>query len=128
MANKKISIRSLALAPMAGFRTGITDVPEWGNVKVKLREPSGKAWIEWREIINPEADAEAEPLTPAQVAHRNMQADIVLFMDVLLDENDEPVFGDSDREVVAEIYGPVHARLLKQALDLGMDQATAEKK
>lgn len=126
----KNALRTLALAPMSGFRTSVVHVPEWENVSVKLREPSGKAWLEWRQIINPEQDEGdgSQPLSAAQIAHRNMQADVVLFIDVLLDENDQPVFADEDKPQVEEIYGPVHARLLKQALDLSTSSATAEKK
>lgn len=95
----KNALRALALAPMSGFRTSVVHVPEWENVSVKLREPSGKAWLEWRQIVNPEQDEgdESQPLSAAQVAHRNMQADVVLFIDVLLDDNDQPVnaFGSS---------------------------------
>ncbi len=126
----KNALRKLALAPMSGFRTSVVHVPEWDNVSVKLREPSGKAWLEWRQIVNPEQDEgdESQPLSAAQVAHRNMQADVVLFIDVLLDENDQPVFTAEDKSQVETIYGPVHARLLKQALDLSTSSATAEKK
>lgn len=126
----KNALRTLALAPMSGFRTSVVHVPEWENVSVKLREPSGKAWLEWRQIVNPEQDEgdESQPLSAAQVAHRNMQADVVLFIDVLLDENDQPVFTAEDKSQVEAIYGPVHARLLKQALDLSTSSVTAEKK
>lgn len=126
----KNSIRSLALAPMSGFRTTVIEVPEWEGAQVKLREPSGAAWVEWRQIVNPELDDAEEPqkLTAAQTAHRNIQADVVLFIDVLLDEDDMPVFTADDKPQVEAIYGPVHSRLLKQALDLGTSSAVAEKK
>lgn len=126
----KNSIRALALAPMSGFRTTVIEVPEWEGAKVKLREPSGAAWVEWRQTINPDLseDSEPEKLTAAQTAHRNMQADVVLFIDVLLDEDDMPVFTADDKAQVEAIYGPVHARLLKQALDLSTTSAVAEKK
>ena len=126
----KNSIRSLALAPMSGFRTTVIKVPEWEGARVKLREPSGAAWVEWRQIVNPDlGDAEEQQkLTAAQTAHRNMQADVVLFIDVLLDEDDLPVFNSEDKPQIEAIYGPVHSRLLKQALDLGTSSVDAEKK
>ncbi|KID05292.1 phage tail protein [Hafnia alvei] len=126
----KNALRALALAPMSGFRTLVVSVPEWENVSVKLREPSGKAWLEWRQIVNPEQDEgdESQLLSAAQAAHRNMQADVVLFIDVLLDDNDQPVFTAEDKSQVEAIYGPVHARLLKQALDLSTSSVAAEKK
>ena len=46
---------------------------------------------------------------------------------VLLDENGERVFSDEDQEQVSKIYGPVHSRLLAQALNLGMSQEEAGK-
>lgn len=39
----------------------------------------------------------------------------------------ERVFSDEDQEQVSKIYGPVHARLLAQALNLGMSQEEAGK-
>jgi len=126
------SLRDLALAPMSGFRSKIVSVPEWENAKVKLREPSGQGWIEWQQIMSPEnpetQEDGAEALTAAQLARRNKSADVVLFIDVLLDEADMPVFTADDKPLVENIYGPVHARLLKQALDLSTSQAVAEKK
>jgi len=124
----KNTLRALALAPMAGFRSKVISVPEWENAKVKLREPSGQAWLEWQQIINPNPEGEPEKLTAAERALRNKNADVVLFIDVLLNENDTPVFKAEDKPLVEKIYGPVHARLLKQALDLSTSQADAEAK
>ena len=109
------SLRDVALTASKAYRTkdGIT-VPEWDGAKVTLREPSGDAWVKFREIVNPQL-AEGE------------EADVVLFIDVLLDENGERVFSDEDQELVSKIYGPVHARLLAQALGLGMSQEEAGK-
>lgn len=130
MANPKSqnSLRALALAPMAGFRSKIVTVPEWENAQVKLREPSGQAWLEWQQIISPEQSGEEPKLTAAERALRNKSADVVLFIDVLLDEEDMPVFAAEDKPLIEQIYGPVHARLLKQALDLSTSQAAAEAK
>ncbi len=121
-------LRALALAPMAGFRSKVISVPEWENAKVKLREPSGQAWLEWQQIINPNPEGEPEKLTAAERALRNKNADVVLFIDVLLNEDDSPVFKTEDKPLIENIYGPVHARLLKQALDLSTSQADAEAK
>ncbi len=130
MAKKMLSLREQVLAPLAGFRTKTVPVPEWDNMKVKIREPSGPAWAQWRSIINPEVpEGEDGPkLTESQKTHRNICADVVLFIDVLLDEDDRPVFTEDDAELVQGIYGPVHARLLHQALNLGATQEEAEKK
>lgn len=121
-------LRALALAPMAGFRSKVITVPEWENTSVKLREPSGQAWLEWQQIINPNPEGDPETLTAAERALRNKSADVVLFIDVLLDEEDMPVFTAEDKPLIENIYGPVHARLLKQALDLSTSQVAAEAK
>ncbi|MBT2059098.1 phage tail assembly chaperone [Enterobacter hormaechei subsp. xiangfangensis] len=124
------SLRDVALTASKAYRTkdGIT-VPEWDGAKVTLREPSGDAWVKFREIINPQlAEGEEAPtLTEAEKFLRNKEADVVLFIDVLMDENGERVFSDEDQELVSKIYGPVHARLLAQALGLGMSQEEAGK-
>lgn len=83
------SLRNVALTASKAYRTkeGIT-VPEWDGVKVTLREPSGDAWVKFREIVNPQlAEGEEAPtLTEAEKFLRNKEADVVLFIDVLLDE------------------------------------------
>lgn len=130
MATIKDSLRAMALAPSKAYRTKENiPVPEWDNMKVTLREPSGDAWVKFREIINPEVTerAEAPKLTAAQTFLRNKAADVVLFIDVLLDETGQRVFSDADQALVSEIYGPVHSRLLSQAINLGMSQEEAGK-
>ncbi|WP_394547010.1 phage tail assembly chaperone [Pantoea ananatis] len=124
------SLRALALAPSSGFRTASVTVPEWQGVRVNIREPSSQAWLEWESVIRPalKEGEEEDVLTPAQIAHRNIKADVMLFIDVVLDEDMMPVFLPEDREQVQGIYGPVHARLLKQALQLSTSQADAEAK
>lgn len=122
------SLRSLALAPMAGFRTKTVTVPEWENARVKLREPSAQAWLEWQQVLNPKlGEGEPEELTAAERALRNKSADVVLFIDVLLEEDGTQVFSEEDKPQVEQFYGPVHSRLLKQALDLTTSAAEVEK-
>lgn len=124
------SLRNVALTASKAYRTktGVT-VPEWDGAKVTLREPSGDAWVKFREIVNPQiAEGEEAPaLTEAEKFLRNKEADVVLFIDILLNENGERVFSNDDQAKVSEIYGPVHARLLAQALNLGMSQEEAGK-
>jgi len=123
------SLRNVALTASKAYRTKEVPVPEWDNAKVTLREPSGDAWVKFREIVNPEITEgeEAPQLTETQKFLRNKEADVVLFIDVLLDEKGDRVFSDEDQEQVSQIYGPVHARLLAQALGLGMSQDEAGK-
>ncbi len=124
------SLRDLALAPSSGFRSKIISVPEWNGANVMLREPSGEAWLRFRETMTPDLPEgeEAPKLTQQETYLRNKRADVVMFMDVLLDEDGNRVFSDLDEATVSKIYGPVHSRLLSQALNLGMSQEAAEAK
>lgn len=122
-----MSIRDLALSAKSGFRIKKIVVPEWDNAAVTIREPSAKAWLEWQEIIYPEGVNSDEKLSAAETAHRNMRADVVLFIDILY-EGDKQVFDKEDTELVTGIYGPVHARIVKQALNLSLTPDEAEKK
>ncbi|MDE9553726.1 phage tail assembly chaperone, partial [Xenorhabdus bovienii] len=92
MAKTKKDLRALALAPGAGFRSKPVTVPEWGEVAVILREPSAGAWALWQEIISPAEGEEVQPLSVAEKTRRNVRGDVVLFIDVLWDEDGEPVF------------------------------------
>lgn len=128
MSNPKTSLRALALTAATAFRTKIVTVPEWGGVKVTLREPSGEAWAIFREFVGTAPVDDTIKLSETQKFIRNKEADVILFLDVLLDETGTRVFSEDDRATVTEIYGPVHARLLSQALELGITQEDAKKK
>ncbi|ELN3558172.1 phage tail assembly chaperone, partial [Escherichia coli] len=105
------NIKNLALAKMSGFRHKTVAVPEWEGVKVVLREPSGEAWLRWQEVVK--AGDDDENVSVSEKAHRNLCADVVLFIDVLCDTDKQPVFSAEEEEQVREIYGPIHSRLLK---------------
>ncbi|MFW5408260.1 phage tail assembly chaperone [Pectobacterium brasiliense] len=122
----KKSIKSLALAPGAGFLTKSIEVPEWEGVKVILREPSAEAWLRWQDAIK--TDDDSESVSVSERARRNLHADATLFIDILRDEDGEPVFSVDDAEEVESAYGPVHSRLLRQALDIINDAEIAKKK
>ncbi|MEI7247973.1 phage tail assembly chaperone [Pectobacterium carotovorum] len=122
----KKSIKSLALAPGAGFLTKAIEVPEWEGVKVILREPSAEAWLRWQEAVK--TDDDNESVSVSERARRNLHADATLFVDILRDEDGEPVFSIDDIEEVKGVYGPVHSRLLRQALDIINDTEIAKKK
>ncbi|PHM45876.1 phage tail protein [Xenorhabdus mauleonii] len=121
-----MNIRQLALTPKLGFRTKTVTVTEWNNATVTLREPSAGAWVRWNEITRPAE--EDKKRSTEEVVLRNTRADVVLFIDVLCDEHGDPVFTPDDMDKVMNIYGPVHARLLHQALSLVTDRDEAEKK
>ena len=123
---EKKNIKSLALAPGAGFLTKTIVVPEWENVKVILREPSAEAWLRWQDAIK--TDDDSESVSVSERARRNLHADTTLFIDILRDEDGEPVFSVDDAEEVERVYGPVHSRLLRQALDIINDAEIAKKK
>jgi hypothetical protein len=127
VANPKLSLKELALSPKNAFRSKMVKVPEWNGIAVILREPSSAAWLRWRELMNTDGEDDKK-LSEAEQAQRNLRADVVMFSDVLLDEDKERVFSDDDTETVMAVYGPVHARLLKQALDLMTTPDEAEKK
>ncbi|HDY0703724.1 TPA: phage tail assembly chaperone [Escherichia coli] len=120
------NIRNLALATMSGFRHKTVDVPEWEGATVVLREPSAEAWLRWQEIVKAKDDE--TPLSVAERARRNLEADVELFIDVLCDTGLQPVFSVDDREQVIAVYGPVHARLLLQSLELISDAGEVKKK
>ncbi|EJR0221227.1 phage tail assembly chaperone [Klebsiella variicola subsp. variicola] len=132
----KQNLKALALAPMAGFRKKEVTVPEWENAKVIIREPSAEAWIRWQGIASPEQPKppegqeapEVPELTPSERAFRTMRADVTLFIDILLDTDLHPVFTIDDTKDIESMYGPVHSRLLKQALDLIRDADDAKAK
>lgn len=111
----KTDIKALALAPMAGFRTKEIPVPEWNGAKVVVREPSAEAWIRWQDASKTE---NTETETVAEKVRRNLRSDTALFISVLLDTDMQQVFTYEESEQVEANYGPVHSRLLKQALAL----------
>ncbi|AUU92105.1 phage tail assembly chaperone [Phytobacter diazotrophicus] len=127
MAIKKKSLRDLALTADSAYRTKIVEVPEWEGATVILREPSGGAWVKFREFVG-EPEEDAPPLSAAQEFLRNKRADVILLIDVLLDESGTQIFSESDTDQLVEIYGQVHARLLRQAIALSSSQEYAEKK
>lgn len=96
------NIRNLALATMSGFRHKTVDVPEWEGATVVLREPSAEAWLRWQEIVKAKDDE--TPLSVAERARRNLEADVELFIDVLCDTGLQPVFSEDDREQVIAVY------------------------
>ncbi|WP_227732773.1 phage tail assembly chaperone [Yersinia proxima] len=127
----KKDLRSLATAPRAGFRHKTVIVPEWDSTTVMLREPSSGAWLRWREVaVKGEAGTdETVKISIEDKITNNILADVTLLIDVLLDESGQPAFSNDDIPLVTASYGPVHARLLKEALDLSkQDIKAAEEK
>ena len=119
------NLKALAMAKMSGFRHLSVVVPEWEGATVILREPSAEAWLRWQDIVRKDDETE---LSVSENARRNLDADVALFIDVLHDADEQPVFSVEEAESVAAIYGPVHSRLLKRALDLitGAEAAKAK--
>ncbi len=131
-----MDIKKLATAPMSGFRHKLIPVPEWGpDVKVIIREPSAPDWVEWQsalkdKVIDSGEDApDNETLEQTQTG---VEVEALLFSSILLDTSFNRVFTKDDLNVLIPVYGPVHTRLLNQALHLGeVDQqpmVEAEKK
>lgn len=111
----KVNLKQLALAKLAGFRNKTVIVPEWQGAEVILREPSAEAWLRWQDATKA---GEAEELSVSEKALRALRGDVTLFIDVLCNPGQQPVFNVDDMDEVQSVYGPVHSRLLKQALDL----------
>lgn len=84
-----------------------------------------KPGLRWQEIVKAKDDE--TPLSVAERARRNLEADVELFIDVLCDTGLQPVFSEDDREQVIAVYGPVHARLLRQSLELISDAGEVKK-
>ncbi|MCZ0558458.1 phage tail assembly chaperone [Escherichia coli] len=120
-------LKTLALARLSGFRHKTVKVPEWRNVSVVLREPSAEAWYLWQEVLNGDGEDD-DTLSVVAKTRRNLEADVTLFCDVLCDTDLQRGFTPDDREQVLAVYGPVHARLLRQALELIADAESARKK
>lgn len=120
------NIKALAMSKMAGFRNKTVIVPEWEGATVIIREPSAEAWLRWQDISKKD-DGET-PMSLSEKAKKNLQADVALFIDILCDEEQQRVFTPEDAGDVELIYGPVHSRLLKQALDLITSAESAKKK
>jgi hypothetical protein len=124
---------------LSGFRHKIIPVPEWGGVKVLIREISAPAWSLWQaELAKKEKAKEGDDTTalgdPPQPVEPevNNRAEAMLFSHALLNLDGTRVFDDDDIDTLTVVYGPVHTRLLNAAIRLGgqhVDSAVdAEKK
>jgi len=111
----KVNLKQLALAKLAGFRNKTVIVPEWQGAEVILREPSAEAWLRWQDATKSD---EIDEVSASEKALRALRGDVTLFIDVLCNPDQQPVFNVDDMDKVQSVYGPVHSRLLKQALDL----------
>ena len=126
----KKDIKALALSPLAGFRHKEVIVKEWGGAVVVVREPSAEAWLRWNEITkkvnNPE---EGDPeLSEEEKFDISRSGDVAMFIDVLLDSDGNTIFSVEDAEELKRVYGPVHTRLLSNAVGMVSNSAEAEKK
>jgi hypothetical protein len=131
MALKKTDLKALISTPLAGFKNQVVTVEEWGGVKVIIREPSAAGWVRFSEIVGPqEPNDGGEPakLSRIEETQRNIQADVVLFIDCLFDEDGNQVYSQSDLEMISAIYGPIHRSLLEKALALQTKKEDAEAK
>lgn len=122
---KKSNLRNIALSASQSFRTKKVTVPEWGNLEVTVREPSLQARIKCSELVE---STEGEELTSTQKSLRNIEGDVILFINVLLEEDGSQVFTEKDIPELLNSYGPAHARLLSEAFALTISVSEAEKK
>ncbi|QIQ21020.1 phage tail assembly chaperone [Zophobihabitans entericus] len=116
-----MNLKKLITAKNAGFRTKTVTVPEWGGISVVLREPSVGAWSAWAETLRSLDVFEAEDKSLQRVA-----AEAKLFASTLCDDKGNLIFEDEVDDLITN-YGPVHSRLLNQALELsGIGQTPIE--
>lgn len=117
-----MNLKKLISAKNAGFRTSTITVPEWGGITVVLREPSVGAWSIWAESMR-----ELEAYDDVNLSKRKrIEAEAILFASTLCDENGNLIF-EGDYDDLITNYGPVHSRLLNQALELsGIGQTPIE--
>lgn len=121
---KKADLKALASKPLAGFKHKEI---QFGDEKAMIREPSAGAWLAWQDKIK-ELDHENGEMPLAEKAQIQLEADVLLFMSVFCDEDGHPVFDAADEEQVRGFYGPVHSRILKEALDMLTPVAQVEAK
>lgn len=107
-----MNLKKLITAKNAGFRTKTVTVPEWGGISVVLREPSVGAWSAWAETLR---SLETEEDTDKN--RQRVEAEATLFASTLCDEKGSLVFEGDVSDLIAN-YGPIHSRLLNQALEL----------
>lgn len=121
-AKKKPSLRELAGSPLSGFRHDRIPVPEWNGVEVMVREHSAGEWQHYRQLLGvpdepPKGEGEEE--TPAPPALPDNRLNAELLAPVLLDTDGQRVFLEEHIGDLAEVFGPVHMRLLNRAIELG---------
>lgn len=131
MAKKQLDLRALALSPLAGFRHEPVTVQEWQGATVTIREPSAGDWTTWQSKLAAMTGVEVTQDNVGELESgidgndRTLEA--TLLVRVLYDADGKRVFSDEDVAEVAAIYGPVHERLLRKAMDLaGLTQAPME--
>ena len=129
-AKKKPSLRELAGSPLSGFRHDRIPVPEWNGVEVMVREHSAGEWQHYRQLLGvpdeppkgeghepPENEESAQTRADPALPDNRLNAE--LLAPVLLDTDGHRVFLEEHIGELAEVFGPVHMRLLNRAIELG---------
>lgn len=124
-----VDVRALAANPLAGFRHEPVTVPEWDGATVIIRAPSpGDHMFHVRAIwlaagIDPGEDEATAKTKLDAPATDYTGASAALLVRTLFEQNADGavvrVFSDADVGQVAAAYGPVHARLVAKAIELG---------
>lgn len=127
--NNHGGVRAFAANPLTGFRHISIPVPEWGGVTVIVRAPSpGDHMFHVREIwaatgIVPGESGETVQQKLNAPATDYTRANAAMLVRTLFEEGADGsvvrVFADDEVGQVAAAYGPVHARIVAKAVELG---------
>lgn len=107
-----MSLKTLISNPVLGRRFKIITVPEWDNAKVRIVEPDSNAWFKAKQLLPDDSKTGSD-----DGLAQGVKSDAELFIRCVLNE-DGTVIYDAVDDSLLTAYGPVHSRILRQALDL----------
>lgn len=108
-----MSIKSAALKN--GFRTKKITVPEWDDATIIIREPSSVDWFYFQEQMPEKKEGVKGTLDDLS---QGVRAEAQMFAHCILDEDGERIFSDDELEELIVAYGPIHTRIMNQAIRL----------
>lgn len=110
-----MNLKQIITAKNAGFRTKQIEVSEW-QITVIVREP---LHIDFNRYIKSIKEiTEQKQLTDEEKDSLSIKAEARLFADILLDDKGDLVFKPADLDDLIKNYGPVHTRIVNEAISL----------